>query len=95
MVTGDHPTTATAIARKVGLINTVTREEIATQRGLSTPNLHHYSPMFHRDCHGFVYFVGIPAKDVIEDDVKAIVGTMIMLLMMMIVTMLMPMIVNI
>jgi sodium/potassium-transporting ATPase subunit alpha len=34
MVTGDHPTTATAIARTIGLLtHPTTREEVARSRG--------------------------------------------------------------
>jgi sodium/potassium-transporting ATPase subunit alpha len=35
MVTGDHPLTAGAIARKIGLVTYPTREEIAKERGIS------------------------------------------------------------
>jgi sodium/potassium-transporting ATPase subunit alpha len=34
MVTGDHPKTAAAIARKIGLITNPTREELAEERGV-------------------------------------------------------------
>lgn len=34
MVTGDHPLTAAAIARKIGLITTPTRDVLAKERGL-------------------------------------------------------------
>jgi sodium/potassium uptake antiporter P-type ATPase alpha subunit len=34
MVTGDHPLTAAAIARKIGLITTKTREDLAKERGI-------------------------------------------------------------
>ena len=34
MVTGDHPLTAAAIARNIGLISSPTREDIAMQRGI-------------------------------------------------------------
>ena len=33
MVTGDHPITAHAIAKQVGIIHSATREEIAKERG--------------------------------------------------------------
>lgn len=34
MVTGDHPLTAAAIARKIGLITLPTRDVLAKQRGI-------------------------------------------------------------
>ena len=34
MVTGDHPLTAAAIARKIGLITSKTREEVMREQGV-------------------------------------------------------------
>jgi P-type E1-E2 ATPase len=40
MVTGDHPLTAEAIARKVGIVTYATRREVAGERGCDEADVH-------------------------------------------------------
>ncbi len=41
MVTGDHPITAEAIARKVGIVTLKTRREVAAEMGVPETQVRH------------------------------------------------------
>jgi magnesium-transporting ATPase (P-type) len=41
MVTGDHPITATAIAKTVGIVSNETRDEMATRLGRNAKEITH------------------------------------------------------
>ena len=41
MVTGDHPITAAAIAKNIGLITTPTRYDVAKRRGVTVEEVKH------------------------------------------------------